>query len=134
MIFSFTEGRVRDELLRQHAAGLDVEGVFERCLIDQYSVFDALKTAGVPVYPDGNQAILHHKVMTLDGKAVVTGSFNFSENAERHNNESCLILQSPVLAAQYEREFARVREAAATFTNLPAYDHPACQHAGRLPP
>lgn len=128
MVFSFTERKLEAALVRKLREGLEVEGVFDSCLVDEWSAFNALRAAGVPVREDGNQALLHHKVAVLDGRTVITGSFNFSENAERHNNESSLFIESPAIAAAFEQEYARVREASLTYTNLPPYDHPACRH------
>ncbi len=51
---------------------------------------------------------MHHKVFILDRSAVVFGSFNFSENADRDNDENCLIVDDPLLAAIFSEEFERV--------------------------
>ena len=55
---------------------------------------------------------MHHKVFVLDGRTVVFGSYNFSDNAERENDENCLIVDDPSLAAAFGGEFERVLEAA----------------------
>ncbi len=47
---------------------------------------------------------MHNKVMVINNKTVVTGSYNFSENAER-NDENMVIIESPVIAAAYTRYF-----------------------------
>lgn len=47
---------------------------------------------------------MHNKVMIIDDKVVVTGSYNFSENAEA-NDENLLIFESPALAAAYDQYF-----------------------------
>ena len=39
--------------------------------------------------------------MVVDGRTVITGSFNFTNAAERHNAENLLMLRSPELAAVY---------------------------------
>jgi phosphatidylserine/phosphatidylglycerophosphate/cardiolipin synthase-like enzyme len=55
---------------------------------------------------------MHHKVIVLDGQSVVTGSYNFSNNAETRNDENLLVIESPEIASQYEAEFRRVFEMA----------------------
>ena len=55
---------------------------------------------------------MHHKVFILDGRTTVFGSFNFSEGADRENDENCLIVDDRELAAAFGREFERVLEAA----------------------
>jgi phosphatidylserine/phosphatidylglycerophosphate/cardiolipin synthase-like enzyme len=47
---------------------------------------------------------MHNKVMVIDDKVVITGSYNFSENAEA-NDENLLIFESPSLAAAYNKYF-----------------------------
>jgi len=47
---------------------------------------------------------MHNKVMIIDDKVVITGSYNFSENAEA-NDENLLIFESPSVAAAYDKYF-----------------------------
>ena len=39
--------------------------------------------------------------MVIDGQTVITGSFNFTKNAEENNAENLLVIRSPDLAAKY---------------------------------
>ncbi len=72
------------------------------------SEYDLFRAAGLDVRLDGNQGLLHHKVMIIDGQIVVTGSYNFSASAENTNDENVIVIYSPDIAAQYLREFQRV--------------------------
>ncbi len=47
---------------------------------------------------------MHNKVMIIDNKTVITGSYNFSENAEL-NDENMLIIESAAVAAAYNKYF-----------------------------
>jgi phosphatidylserine/phosphatidylglycerophosphate/cardiolipin synthase-like enzyme len=51
---------------------------------------------------------MHHKVFIVDGKTVILGSFNFSQNAEEENDENLLIIDDIPLAQTFAAEFARV--------------------------
>jgi phosphatidylserine/phosphatidylglycerophosphate/cardiolipin synthase-like enzyme len=51
---------------------------------------------------------MHHKVFIVDGKTVVTGSFNFSDSADEKNDENLIIIHDEAIAQQYRAEFARV--------------------------
>ena len=126
MAFSMTDKEVTNIVLQKKAAGVKVEGVFDTCLIPQYSIYWDLKKAGVLVLGDGNQALMHHKVMIVDDETVITGSFNFSKSAQNKNQENMLIIKSPLIAKQYIDEYLRIRTAAFDNKNLPPYDHPAC--------
>jgi phosphatidylserine/phosphatidylglycerophosphate/cardiolipin synthase-like enzyme len=114
LAFSFTSDPIAEALLERAAAGVAVAGVFEE---SQYfsntgGEFDHLSEAGMDVRLDGNDQNMHHKVFIIDGKIVVTGSYNFSRSAEERNDENTLIIYSPDVAAQYLVEFERVFEKA----------------------
>lgn len=128
MAFSMTDKDMLQVMLDKKKAGVKVEAIFDECLVPQYSIYWGLRSAGINTYKDGNQALMHHKVMIIDDETVVTGSFNFSKSADEGNNENCVIIKSAPIAKQYYGEFVRVRSAAIDNKNIPPYDHPACKH------
>jgi phosphatidylserine/phosphatidylglycerophosphate/cardiolipin synthase-like enzyme len=128
MIFAFTDRDIGNLLAKKKRDGLTVEGVFDQCQIDRFSEFRWLGKQGVKEWMDGNQALLHHKVMVIDDRVVCCGSYNFTKSAEQHNNEVSAIIRSSRLAADYRAEFDRLVYAAEHNPPLPPYDHPACQH------
>ena len=110
MAYSFTSDALAEALLVRAAAGVEVRGVFEA---NQYSAnvgteFDHLLDGGLPVRLDGNPDHMHHKVIIIDGQTVITGSYNFSANAEETNDENLLVIHSPDVAALFLEEFQRV--------------------------
>ena len=54
---------------------------------------------------DSKFAIAHNKVVIIDGSTLITGSFNFTENAEKHNAENLLILNDKELIQKYITNF-----------------------------
>ncbi len=60
--------------------------------------------------PAHEQDFMHNKVIIVDDSLVITGSYNFSENAEL-NDENVLALQSPALAAAYTAYFETLYQA-----------------------
>ena len=108
MAFSFTHDDLGEAMLARDKAGVDVKGVFEtRGSETEYSEFSRLFCANVPVRQDGNPAILHHKVLIIDDRIVITGSANFSNNADRHNDENLIVLDNEDIARLYLNEFDR---------------------------
>ena len=69
-----------------------------------------LTAVGMPKLPVGDR--LHHKFGVVDGKTVITGSHNWSEAANRANDETLLVVESPTVAAHFEREFDRLYQGA----------------------
>jgi phosphatidylserine/phosphatidylglycerophosphate/cardiolipin synthase-like enzyme len=53
-----------------------------------------------PYSEGGPHDFMHNKVMVVDGKVVVTGSYNFSQNATR-NAENMITLHDEEIAGQY---------------------------------
>ena len=44
----------------------------------------------------------------IDGKTVITGSFNWSPSAAHQNDEVLMLIHSPLLAAHFTREMDRL--------------------------
>jgi phosphatidylserine/phosphatidylglycerophosphate/cardiolipin synthase-like enzyme len=51
---------------------------------------------------------MHHKVIIIDDELVITGSYNFSKNAKKQNDENCIMIQSPRIAQLYIEEFNKL--------------------------
>jgi cardiolipin hydrolase len=51
---------------------------------------------------------MHHKFAVIDGATVVTGSFNWTRQAEVGNWENLVVIESPTLAAEYLAEWERI--------------------------
>lgn len=110
LAYSFTVDRLADAMIDRANAGVTVQGVFDR---DQYhsnegTEFDRLVGAGIDARLDGNPRLMHHKVLIIDGEIVITGSYNFSNNAENSNDENTLIIHNQEIAAQYLAEFQKI--------------------------
>lgn len=110
LAFNFTDDALADRLVALHKRGVEVRGVFEADQVahSQGNDYRRLREAGLAVRLDGNPHQMHHKVFIVDGRWVVTGSYNFTRSAEERNDENLLILDSPALAARYAEEFERV--------------------------
>ena len=109
LAFSFTLDPLGAALLERAGEGVQVRGVMEA---DQSGnegseLWDFL-AAGLDVRLDGNSRNMHHKVIVIDGSLVITGSYNFSTNAEESNDENVLILYSQPIASLFLIEFERV--------------------------
>jgi phosphatidylserine/phosphatidylglycerophosphate/cardiolipin synthase-like enzyme len=51
------------------------------------------ENAGLPTYIDDRHAIAHNKIVIIDGQTVLTGSFNFTKQADENNAENLLVIQ-----------------------------------------
>jgi phosphatidylserine/phosphatidylglycerophosphate/cardiolipin synthase-like enzyme len=114
MTFSLTDAETGDTIMQKAQSGLLIDGIFDRWLAaGQYSLFSKFKEAKLNVVKDGNEALMHHKVIMIDNATVITGSYNYSQNAEANNNEAFLIIEkSPTINAAFSKEADRLAYAA----------------------
>jgi phosphatidylserine/phosphatidylglycerophosphate/cardiolipin synthase-like enzyme len=109
MAFSFTHEGIGQAVIDRAKAGISVQGVFEtRGSETEFSELGLMKSQNLDVWQDGNPYTLHHKVFIIDEQMVVFGSFNFSDNANRSNDENMLALSNSDIAKQFLAEFNRV--------------------------
>ena len=109
LAFSFTDFPLADAMIQRSRSGVNVAGVFERVGSDTDSAeLRTLHCGQVPVRRDGNPSFMHNKVILVDERYVITGSLNFSTNAETNNDENVIIIDSPDIAKFYMQDFDRV--------------------------
>jgi competence ComEA-like helix-hairpin-helix protein len=65
-----------------------------------------IQTVGIPILPPGD--LLHHKFGVIDQRTVIMGSHNWTEAADRQNDETLFVIHHPTVAAHYKREFDRL--------------------------
>jgi phosphatidylserine/phosphatidylglycerophosphate/cardiolipin synthase-like enzyme len=114
LAYSFTSDPLAEAMHQRASAGVVVNGVFDE---SQYfsnigTEFDRFREAGIDVRVDANRGLMHHKVIIIDEAIVVTGSYNFSANAEERNDENVIVIHDPTIAARYVEEFRRIFEQA----------------------
>ncbi len=113
MAYGFTEEKVANALIAKKAnthladgGVVDVKVVLDRSdRTAKGSMAPILKNGNVPVWIDSKHAIMHDKLVIVDGMAFETGSYNFTESAERKNAENCLIEYDKAKAGLYEDNF-----------------------------
>lgn len=110
MTFSFTHEKIGDALVEKFNQGVEVKGIFEKSQNNAFTQFEKLKEGGIPVQWDNNKYNMHHKVFIIDGKTVITGSFNPTKNGDTRNDENLLIIHDQNIAEKFEEEFAQLTE------------------------
>ena len=110
MAYSFTSNSLGNAILQRLADGLTVAGVMDDSQVksNQGTEYDPFKQAGMDVRRDGNAGQMHHKVIIIDQSIVITGSYNFSSNAQEQNDENVVIIRDAKIAAEYMAEFKLV--------------------------
>lgn len=58
-----------------------------------------------------NEKLMHNKFCIIDNNLLITGSYNWTYFAEKHNWENIIIIDTPYIIAQYQKEFNIIKEA-----------------------
>ena len=128
LIFAFSSRKISGYFEKQLLKQVKVRGIFDDSFETvnitkswQAVPFQALWKKGADVKYDNEANRVHHKLMLLDKRKVITGSFNFSLNAIRNNNENLLIIDSKKLNAQYQKRFEEIWKKSPNQTEFEKY-------------
>ena len=101
--YGFTSEKIIQALIDAKNRGMSVEIILDRSNF-QKKKLDTIKLLhkhGILVYQDNTKGIAHNKVMIIDNKKVITGSFNFTKNADYNNVENVVIIDDRNIANKY---------------------------------
>lgn len=105
MGYSFTSPEVVRVLVDAHRRGVDVKIVLdEKGNRNKASVaaMNLVARAGISLRTNDRYAIMHDKVIIVDGHTVETGSFNYTRVGARKNSENVLVIsEMPEIASRY---------------------------------
>ncbi len=105
--YSFTCPDIAKALIEAKKRGVEVVILLDRANEKEtYSELKMLEEHGIIPLIDANHAIAHNKIMIIDRRVVITGSFNFTRQAEHENAENLLIMKhQPGLVDAYHQNF-----------------------------
>jgi phosphatidylserine/phosphatidylglycerophosphate/cardiolipin synthase-like enzyme len=105
--YAFTAAPLTAVLVEAKKRGVHVEIVLDRG--NESERFADLKTLldqGLHPLIDGEHSVAHNKVIVIDQRVVVTGSYNFTTQAEADNAENLVVLKGlPEVVKRYRDNF-----------------------------
>jgi phosphatidylserine/phosphatidylglycerophosphate/cardiolipin synthase-like enzyme len=112
LAYGFTSRPIAEALIEAKMRGVHVDVILDKSNEhDAHSDLHFFLEQGLVPLIDAHHAIAHNKVMIVDGRTLLTGSFNFTHHAEHENAENLLILKGhPELVRIYRQDFAVHRE------------------------
>lgn len=109
--YSFTSALIAKALANAHNRGVNVQVILDKSQKkERYTSATFLSNANIPTFIDDRHAIAHNKIMIIDNKTVITGSFNFTKAAEEKNAENLLVINSTELVKIYIDNWNRHKE------------------------
>ena len=110
-IYQLDLPNVTQALLEARKRGCTVRVVTDIDILDdpkENPSFKKLQAAGITVVGGNSNAIMHDKFVVVDGEAVWTGSWNFTENDTYRYNNNGILIRSPELARNYTVVFEKM--------------------------
>lgn len=100
----FTNEVIAEKLIKKRQEGLDVKvAIYDDGVNNKYGV----NFKNVPLYRIRSKhgGIMHNKFCVIDNQIVITGSYNWTNNAEFRNEENISIIEDNNTASDYSVKF-----------------------------
>lgn len=118
--YSFTSAPIAKALVEAPRRGVSVQVILDKSnSTGRYSSADFIFRAGIPTFIDAAHAIAHNKIMVIDDRQVITGSFNFTRAAEERNAENLLVIDDDTLAKQFAQNWEAHRQHSEPYVRHP---------------
>lgn len=105
--YSFTSKKIAIAIIDAKKRGVNVKVIADKKANSRkYTAITYLANNNIPVALNDRYAIFHNKFIIADGKTVETGSFNYTQAAEKSNAENVIVLwNNKELSDKYESLF-----------------------------
>ena len=109
-MFTINNVRIAEEIKNIFNKGIKLRIITDsECIKMSSSNVYSLAAIGVNIkIDDSSRYHMHHKFCVIDNSVVITGSFNWTDQAVNHNQENLLFLEDQNLAMQYSNEFQKL--------------------------
>jgi phosphatidylserine/phosphatidylglycerophosphate/cardiolipin synthase-like enzyme len=110
--YSFTCPDIAQALIAARKRGVSVTILLDHSNeAETYSELKDLEQNGLKPLIDANHAIAHNKIMIIDSRTLITGSFNFTRQADHENAENLVIFHHhPEMIDVYKKNFHAHKE------------------------
>ena len=108
-IFSLTLDSIAEAILEAFQRGIKVRVIADdECAKNKGSNIKLIASVGVPCKTDNAIYHMHHKFAVIDNSVVIMGSFNWTGQAVKYNQENIFFYEDKNIANQYATEFERL--------------------------
>jgi len=108
-IFTITDNELARKIKACHRRGVKVRIITDdEKMEDNGSEIFHLSNTGIPIKIDHSHYHMHNKFGIIDNRIAITGSFNWTYTATKHNQENLLATSKYEIVKQYNEEFERL--------------------------
>jgi len=105
-VFTISDDMITDAIVTSHKRGTRIKIITDNDKsLDEGSDIEQLANAGIDVKIDRTPNHMHHKFMLVDGKTLITGSYNWTRSAARFNHENILLTTEAGVIKSFVKEF-----------------------------
>ena len=105
--YAFSSKYLGNALSTAHKRGVKVRIILDGNIARKaYSIDEWLASEEIEVrFIEVKGGCLHHKFMVIDGKILMTGSYNFTNESEFRNHEAAIFTNNKALIQSFAAEF-----------------------------
>jgi len=110
-IFDLTSNDIASVLEQAQKRGVKIRIIADsRQAKGAYSAITELarEQVDIKITHGEGRGIMHNKFAIFDSKSMVTGSYNWTNNAERFNYENAVFITDPNVIMQYQKDFDNI--------------------------
>jgi hypothetical protein len=105
-VFFLTHKDVTGALIEAKRRGVSVKIIIDASgASNEYTKYEFLRMAGIPVKIENWGGKLHSKAATIDNKILILGSMNWTSAGENRNDENTILINDQKLANQFNSFF-----------------------------
>ncbi|MFK8250722.1 phospholipase D family nuclease [Ancylobacter terrae] len=118
--YGFSAPPILKALAAARQRGVDVEIVLDKSDADRerkprFAAALAMQKAGIPVWIDDRPHTAHNKLIIIDDREVIGGSYNYTRTSDHKNVENVTFITSPEVAGWYGANWQGRRELSRPF-------------------
>ncbi|MCP5104947.1 MAG: DUF1669 domain-containing protein [bacterium] len=108
-VYTISDDFISDEILKCRDRKVNIRIISDDDKVDDLgSDVYAMAAAGIETRIDNSRHHMHHKFAVFDNKRVLTGSYNWTRSAAKHNQENILLTDDKQTVAAYSEEFNKL--------------------------
>ena len=105
-VFTISDDYITDAIIGSHERGTQIKIITDNDKsLDEGSDIEQIAKLGIAVKMDRTTDHMHHKFMLVDGKALITGSYNWTRSAAKFNHENILLTREVGVVKSFLKEF-----------------------------
>ena len=110
-IYTFTKDEIADAVIDAYKRGVKIRVIMDRTQAgNKYAEDERLEQNGISLIKvSGSRGgIMHNKFAVIDEKFVITGSYNWTENATSKNDENIVIIDQDSMIKSFKNNFEKL--------------------------